>query len=365
MSEKTRELTPELKQKIEDYKDQCIKDLFEGREYNNFDPKVGEEYIEKIYEVAGFKKPVVLWAHDPIDYKNKFVLIDKREQVKNDIYDLYKRKNNSRTKQSKNRELLDNIQSYLDNNLPSKKEISNTDVTSEYLFLCSTYHRVYLTWYKFIQDEFDINHEHRELLNWLYERSNNNIARCHFEEEFVLVLRMPKGVKRQDNGFHSLDGPAIHWGDSYKMYYINGRKVPNYLYEKAYNKTLTFDEFIELDNEDYKAGIITLYKERHGQDALMKFLGAVEVDSKEIKHSSGHTEVVSLYKTVDKFEFLADVDGNMNQPYAWLKLSCPSTGTIYLVDTSAHFTNALEACKFHRPQTIPRELEYDFKKFNN
>lgn len=354
------DLTPEILAKIPAYKERCTKDLYSGVEAANFNKKRSTEYVEKVYEIAGYSKPVVVFAEDPLHYKERFLKL-KNQEVENLVKEYYNEKNKEDVDQQKVDELDAKLEAVLNSDIEVDESIN---VVSQYLFLCSSYHRVYLTWYKFIQDEFNIEHKNKETLDYLYENANNNILRCYFTEEYVLVLKMPKRIRRNDNGFHSTTKAAIEW-DNYKMYYVNGRKLPEDLFLKTLNKELTFKEFTKLDNEDIKANVITMIRENDGNEGLMKFLDAQVVSEREIAHSSGHVEVAKLWKTKEKFEFLADIDGNMNQPYAWLELTCPTSGSIYLIDTSAHFTDALDACKFHRPQSIPAEMKYDFEQFNN
>lgn len=339
------DLTLEIKNKIPVYREKCIKDLYSGKEFNSFNKEMSEAYIDKIYEISKFQKPIVIFAKDPKDYKIKQQELQNTENLQK-IYKLYLKKNN--------------LPAADDTIFENQKFINK----SHYLFLCSSYHRVYLTWYKFIQDEFKIDHKNKEILDWLYENANNNISRCFFTKIYVLVLRMPKRIFRNTIGFHNISEGAIQW-ENYSMYYINGRRLPEDLFKKTVNNTLTFDEFIQITDENLKGSIITLMKERFGNEYLMNFLNAVVVDEKEIKHSSGYSETVRLFKTKQQYPILINMLGENNQPYAWLELKCPSTNSIFLIDTSAHFTDAIEACKFHRPQQIPSELKYDFNSFNN
>lgn len=354
-----KDLTPEIRGKIQGYKDKCTVDLYSGVEHANYDRKMVVNYVEKIYSLTKRKKPVIIVADDPVQYKRFFSLL-KKESNLNIVERIFNQKN-----VEDSTEYFDDIE--LENilrNDDSVIEPKDLKSKSHFMFLCSTYHRVYLTWYKFIQDEFKIKHSNEDTLNWLYENANNNISRAFFTELFVLILRMPKRIYRNSVGFHHTKHGAIIW-ENYNMFYINGRKIPEDIFNKVLHHNYSFDEFINLDNEDVKAGVITMIKENDGDEALMKFLDATVVDEKTINHSSGYTEIVKLWKTKRHFQFLSDIHGNENQPYCWLELTCPTSGSVYLIDSSAHFTNAVEACKFHRPQAIPQELKYDFSDFNN
>lgn len=352
------DLTPKIRAKIQKYKDRCTIDLYSGIEDANYNREKLVRYIEQVYSLTNRKKPVIIVADDPLQYKRFFTLLQNSNLKA--LKTVFNKKN-----AVENNDYFDD--SKIENALRTDTtEIAEKDLVSKshFLFLCSSYHRVYLTWYKFIQDEFKIKHSNENILNWLYENANNNILRTYFTDLFVLVLKMPKKINRNNNNLHNTTQGAIIW-NNYSMYYINGRKMPEDIFNKVLNKKLSFEEFIALTNEDIKAGIITMIKENEGDDALMKFLGASIVDEKTINHSSGYNEIVKLWKTNNSFPFLSDINGNSNQPYCWLELTCPTSKSVYLIDSSSHFTDAVEACKFHRPKSIPMELKYDFSDFNN
>src|SRR3990167_2191352 len=492
-----KDLTPKIRAKIAIYKERCTKDLYSGKEYENYDRKKTVDYIEKIYSIAKQQKHVIIVAKDPIQYKIFFELIQKKMKI---IALIFKLKNKLKILPEKNElsnelcdelsselrrelrseldrelrseldrelssELRSELNSELDSELYSKldseldselsselrnelcdelsselyselyskldskldRELSSelgreldselsSELSSElrrelrseldreldselyskldselhselyselhreldselhreldselyknknrshWLFYCSIYSRVYFTWYKFIQDEFSLTTKKKEDLDWLYQNSLNNIARCFFTKGYVLVLQTPKHILRNNVGFHSITESSIMWGKG-NMYYINGRKINSILFNKVLKGILTFEEFLAIKNEDEKAGVITMIKENSGNEGLLKFLQAVCVDEKQIIHESGHIETVKLFKTIKKFSFLQDRFNNFDQPYAWTQMECPSTGQIYLIDTSADFTNVIDSIKFHRPEPVDFDLAYNF-----
>ena len=239
-------------------------------------------------------------------------------------------------------------------------------VKSHYIFLLNSYSRVYLMWYKFIKDEFNLPCSKTKELDWLYNNVNlANIARGFFCKKVALVLRMPSKILRNNIGFHSLTNEGAIQYPNQKLHYINGRKIPNWVFDKFNDNTLTFNDFIKETNEDIKAGIITLIKENKGNEVLLNFLNAVLIDECVLKHDNGHIETIKLYKTKESYTFLRDRNGKTNVPYAWTEMVCPSTGQTYLIDTSADFTTALESIKFHRPKFIPKDFSYNWSEFTN
>lgn len=178
-----------------------------------------------------------------------------------------------------------------------------------------------------------------------------------FWEDFVLVLPNPVIREDEHGQLHSTVYPAIEWPQGGKVYYIHGREMPEWIFQ-YYGTDSLYQRFLAEDNEDIRSGIITLVNERIGDKGLLDFLKAELVDEKEVVHHSGYTEVLRLYKSKEKFDYLQDRKGKSGQPYCWSEFTCPSTGATYLIDNSADFKNAIEAAKFLRPSFVPEYLPY-------
>jgi len=183
-------------------------------------------------------------------------------------------------------------------------------------------------------------------------------------EKVVICVENPEHIKLQNNELHSTTDYAIKWQDGTGMNFINGRYLEEDLFFKVLENKLTFDEFQKLDNEDIKAGIITLIKENEGNEGLIKFLDAIKVDEQIINHANNYSETMILYKTKSKYSFLKDSKGNTNVSYAWLSMNCPSTGSNYLIDTCPTFTDVLECAKWHRPNQINSKIPYFWQSAN-
>ena len=151
---------------------------------------------------------------------------------------------------------------------------------------------------------------------------------------FCIVSSLPiKIFRNEDNRLHNPNGPAIEFSDGYKLYFINGRYLPSWIWEKADKQEITRDMFLKEKNAEIKGGIYEVL----GQKKMLDLLGAKEVDKQIIRHRNGDTETITLLKTNEKF---AEID---NQPFEWVKMFCPSTGTQYLQGVEPHHTDALEA----------------------
>jgi len=243
---------------------------------------------------------------------------------------------------------------------------------NSYLFTLNVYSNSYYTWFKFIKDEFNlpltIENDFEEC--FLLQRESG-IYSAIFSEMVCIVSKYPKKVNRNlNNDLHSTSGIAIDWGYSseltnFNSYYINGRNIPTELFNSVLNKKYTFEEFCLENNEDIKGGVIAIIKENFGNEELVKFLNAEVIDTKVFNHLSGHKETQKLWRTKNVINCLVNDKGEQGEYMSWYEITCPSTGTVYMLDTLPTFKKVDECAKFHRPSQIPKELEYNFTQFNN
>jgi hypothetical protein len=380
MAKKTlADLTPEIRSQIQVYKDRARNDLYSGVEYKNWKREDCVKYVEYVYKISNRKEvPVVIIANDPTQYKLFYNLLfntkinDATAGIVKSIFDYKNGGKKPKVSDCKglNRELAMEFANEMGESLPSYKEpkldVSKFEKSNyHYLFLMSEYSRVYLTWYRFINKEFDLPlKKNQENLEWLYENVNKaSIAKGFFCDSIVLILRMPSKIIRNEIGFHSVTEPAIQYPNE-GMYYINGRKMENWVFEDYENGTLTFEKFNKEKNEDVRAGIITLIKEREGNAGLIKFLKAELVDEKTVVHEGGYSEILKLYKTKQKFPELQNSKGEYNQKAAFIEMICPSTKQTYLIDTCPLFEDAVECAKWHRPKGVPASVAYKWQSAN-
>ena len=149
-----------------------------------------------------------------------------------------------------------------------------------------------------------------------------------------IVSDMPTKIIRNNAGrLHNPNGPSIEFNDGWSQYNINGRVLPAWIWDKAASGEITREMFLQEKNSEIKGGIYEVL----GQKKMMDLLGATEVDTRTIIHRNGDQETVTLLKTTDVFPEIN------NQPFAWVKMVCPSTGSQYLQGVEPHHTDAIEA----------------------
>jgi len=240
--------------------------------------------------------------------------------------------------------LRSSLRSSLDSSLRSslrsslESSLDSIEYISDYLFTANIYTNVYLAWYKFIQDEFKISHPKEKELNELNDLYlNSGVYSAVFSKMFCIVTKYPEKIfVNSDDRLHNPKGKAVMWNKSsvdFDQYFINGRNIPAWVFEKSEKNEITKELFLKESNSDVKGAIYEVL----GQERMMKMLGARVVDEKTIAHKNGDLESVSLLKTKEVF---SEID---NQPFAWVKIICPSTGTQYLQGVEPHHTDAHEA----------------------
>lgn len=178
-------------------------------------------------------------------------------------------------------------------------------------------------------------------------------------ENICIVSKMPVKVRTNADGrLHSTETFAIEWSDGYGQYHINGRSMPESIF-----KGFTKEEFISEQNEDIKAGMYEII-EAKGEGYMLSFLGAEIVDKKTFVHLNGEMEEMELYKTKEFFAEEEDLNGRSPAPLAWLKMSCPSTGRVYLIPSDGSFNNCEDAAKYHRPNEVDPNIDYAWHSRN-
>ena len=362
MTKTLQDLTPEVRAKIPMYKERCTKDLYSGKELQEFNADKSAEYVEYVYNIAKEKRPLVIFADTPREFIIMYNVL-KKENVENELVKAFEAKND---KSLSNKEAMESINGLLEAErtlLIKEKKGQALSATSHWLTEISSYSRAYFAWFYFIHKELGVETSKKEELKYLYENSLNGIMRGYFTEAYALCLKAPEYIKRNDIGFHCVDGPAIMYKDS-PLYYLNGRKMEKDLFERVLSGDFTLQEYLDFDNEEDRASVATLIKEGKGEQAFLDFLGAECVDEKTVEHTGEYSEVLKLYKTIKTFPEAQDSEGNRNQPYAWIHMVCPSTNQDYLIPTCPRFTDAVECAKWHRPEGVPKELAYSWISAN-
>jgi len=135
--------------------------------------------------------------------------------------------------------------------------------------------------------------------------------------------------------------------------------MPSKIFTEAFDK----NDFLKEQNEDIKAGMYEIIESK-GEGSMLKFLNAEKVHEQTFVHDNGEVEKMELYKTKEKFEEEENLNGECPSQLAWLKMTCPSTGTVYLIPSDSSFTTCEDAAKYHRPDYVEKDLPYSWEQRN-
>jgi hypothetical protein len=251
-------------------------------------------------------------------------------------------------------QLYSQLYSQLSSQLDSQKKSWHGGRHRNYLYAIDVWGKAYFKYWEFLVKELKIDakiNPDLEMYSSLNEASG--IFNLIMSELVCVISKYPKKIYRDaDNRLHNPVGPAIEWEyiseqTNFENYYIHGRNLPKWIWEKSAKGTVTREDFLTESNEEIKAGLYEVM----GQQKVMNLLAATVIDKKIIKHANGENEIVKLLKTKDTFK---EID---NQPFAWVSVVCPSTGSNYLLGVEPHHTNAKKALA---SLSMFEENEYSF-----
>jgi hypothetical protein len=261
------------------------------------------------------------------------------------------------------RELDSKLDSELSNELHSKlgSKLRTELIKSKahWLFLTAEYTRIYLMWYKFIKDEFNISCKKEKELDFLYENINKaNIAKTFLCEKVVLVLRMPSKILRNSNGFHCITEEGAIQYNGEKHHYINGVSIKESMMNSLLEKTYTFEDFVKEPNEEIKFAALSFMSEKWGEQYVIDFLKEnlkevnTYVDKKDSQYLEGTTKgmnigVYTLFK------------GKINDvELAYVRCYCPSTDRMFFLGVHPQNKNAKDAIAslYRVPKFLVQEI---------
>ena len=318
--QKIESLTPEQESKLDIHRDAWFSKIFNYEFYQNHNVEKTEIAMKKLYKFCGLEEPRVVLLDSPMACQ----------------LEINRLKGNTG----------DNIEYE-----PFSVYINAEDIP-------------WLSFYGYFMDNFDFLDEYREDFNLILECVENSYAQIQMDE-VCLVSKYPKKIARNaNNDLHCTTGYAIEFADGYGQHYVNGRFIEEEIFKDCDALINAKIRFHNESNEDIKAAIITIIKENFGNEGLLEMLDAITVDEKNITHKNGYAETIRIYKTKTSYPFLQNSKGELDQPYAWIEFTCPSTKSVYLIDTCPTFTDALECAKWHRPSNVPGSVDYTWYSAN-
>mgnify|MGYP001438152239 FL=1 len=190
----------------------------------------------------------------------------------------------------------------------------------------------YQSWYAYYKTLQDIGVVLCPEFNKLLEYDDIGIYDCLHFDTVSIICERPKKVIRANGRLHNPNGMAIEWHDGWGLYFINGRCLPPWIWEKAAAGKITKSLFLKEKNTEIRGGIYAVM----GQKKMSELFDLVVIDEADVDHFYGKEHVI-LYQTRDKYKEIGDV------PFAWIKVQCPTTSTEYMIGVEPTETDAADA----------------------
>jgi len=373
-----RDYTPEIREKVAIYK-QRVRDTYQMP----FNREASKAYIQLVYKVAGRKAPKVFFANNRLEYAMLCVLAPKimgkpqgdsiklRSELCSELHseldsELHSELDSELCSELHSEldleldrelrfelcselhselcselcselhseldlelcsELRSELRSELDSELRSELNSELQNTKSYWLYLCSAYQSVFLTWYWFISKEFSIEHKSKQRLATLYKLSlKAHIGRCFFNPHYVIVLKRPN-VHFVGSQLHSEDSAAVDYHGTKRSYYWKGVPVTQKLIETP--EQITKQDLQDNQNAEVRRAFI----EKLGVSKYFEILS----DGKGLEVLDEDEDKQGYPMRLMQFDF----EGDKIQV---LECTCPSTKRAYnIYPPNQRCTNVWEA----------------------
>lgn len=171
--------------------------------------------------------------------------------------------------------------------------------------------------------EIAISKKFENAHKWISLSYQSNLFETYSHSNICFVVKPPTQVFKNENGLmHNPNGPAIKFRDGFAVYCINGRRLPNWIWEKK--DTITKNKFLKEKNAEIRGGMYAVL----GQKKVFDLIGAEEISRK-----FANDETYILYRTLKPIG---------EKHWQWVGVTCPSTQTKYLLGVPDTVTCPLE-----------------------
>ena len=349
---KIETLTPEQEANIIPHRDFWLNYILSCK--NRTDRKKAKKGVEWLYKFCGKKPPVIIWMDSPYGCQVAANFFEQfynspKANIRDNIRDNIGANIGANIWDNIWDNIGDNIGANIRDNIRANiwdnKKMKYYDVG----YRGGAYDYGWVAWIDYFLQNNLIKTDKEADFNCLKELLLSGVFDMIQLDGICFVSDMPTKIMRNPNGrLHSPNGFAVEFKDGFGQHYINGRYISHEIFNKA--AVLTKKQFLSEKNSDHKGA----WYEILGQKKMMDLLGAKEVNQQQIVHKNGDIETVTLLKTTERF---AEID---NQPFAWVKMVCPSTGTQYLQGVEPHHKDALSAIASLSPFK-KEEYSFDFR----
>jgi hypothetical protein len=136
-----------------------------------------------------------------------------------------------------------------------------------------------LSFFDYMDEVLHIN-MNKDLKRW-YNWAESSFMSIQLDG-LCIVSNFPKHISRNDeNDLHSLEGYAISFDDGYGLNYVNGKFLPENIFNEINGSKYLLETFLKESNEEIKSAAIEMMQLVHGDSFLVRFFGdnLKEIDS--------------------------------------------------------------------------------------
>lgn len=187
-----------------------------------------------------------------------------------------------------------------------------------YPFLDGSFSAGTFAYYDFFIEECGIELTAELLKKWHAWKETSKLGLVYVFPEFVVASQKPTAIHRNEFGLHGDGVPALQYGEEFKMWYLNGVSVPQYLAE-----TPAEDLDVEFFNKEQNADVKAEFIRKYGVERLLekgKLVDTHENYKKEWWTKSG-------YELFDMKEHFPNIDVDR---VLFLKMVNQTTGIFHV-----------------------------------
>lgn len=163
----------------------------------------------------------------------------------------------------------------------------------------------YFAFYDYMHEVLGIEFDCMD--NYKILRETQKLGNIYPFDDIAIVSRNPVEIHMKDERLHNEKGPAVRYEDDFRVYALNGVRVPKWLVETPWNK-IDAAEFAKIDNAEVRREFVR----KVGIERITTQLGAIVIDKE------GDYELIEV-----------DLKGTTGK-HPYLKMLNPSIGTWHM-----------------------------------
>lgn len=189
----------------------------------------------------------------------------------------------------------------------------------------------------------------------------SGVFQAYEYENFVFAVQPPISISKDERGrLHSVSEPSVIFRDKSEYYYIHGVNIQYPLFDKLSQNKYSFDDFVSENNEEIKAAALSFIEERHGNEALFRFISSnlKEIDSYTDKKNEGYLVGTTKGMNIGVYTLFKGKIESID--LAFVRCYCPSTDRMFFLAVDPINNNAKDAIAslYRVPRKLLSEIKY-------